>query len=104
MLAVNALPDHLKPRREKVFGFARGFAHDQGILMFLENSNGSTIDWGGGSDTRLCICGSQRPRRILAMTGKPLLRPVESLARAAMVMWLPVSGEPRRCHPCESSV
>ncbi len=27
--ATFTLPKHLKPRREKVFGFARGFAHDR---------------------------------------------------------------------------
>jgi Helix-turn-helix domain len=36
MPALNALPNHLKPRREKVFGFARGFAHDRNARVRIE--------------------------------------------------------------------
>jgi Helix-turn-helix domain len=36
MSVLNALPNHLKPRREKVFGFARGFAHDRNARVRIE--------------------------------------------------------------------
>jgi hypothetical protein len=36
MPVLNALPNHLKPRREKVFGFARGFAHDRNARIRIE--------------------------------------------------------------------
>jgi hypothetical protein len=36
MPALNALPNHSKPRREKVFGFVRGFAHDRNARVRIE--------------------------------------------------------------------
>jgi Helix-turn-helix domain len=32
----NALPKHLKPRREKIFGLARGFPHDRNARVRIE--------------------------------------------------------------------
>jgi len=32
----NALPKHLRPRREKVFGFARGFPHDRNARVRIQ--------------------------------------------------------------------
>jgi hypothetical protein len=32
----NPLPKHLRPRREKVFGFARGFPHDRNARVRIE--------------------------------------------------------------------
>jgi hypothetical protein len=36
MFTVNALPKHLRPRREKVFGLARGFPHDRNARIRIE--------------------------------------------------------------------
>jgi Helix-turn-helix domain len=36
MPIANALPKHLRPRREKVFGFARGFPHDRNARVRIE--------------------------------------------------------------------
>jgi hypothetical protein len=36
MPALNALPNHLKPCHEKVFGFARGIAHDRNARVRIE--------------------------------------------------------------------
>ena len=32
----SSLPKHLRPRRDKVFGFARGFAHDRNARIRIE--------------------------------------------------------------------
>src|ERR1700730_14737653 len=32
----NALPKHLRPRREKVFGLAKGFPHDRNARLRIE--------------------------------------------------------------------
>jgi hypothetical protein len=32
----NTLPKHLRPRREKIFGFARGFPHDRNARVRIE--------------------------------------------------------------------
>jgi hypothetical protein len=36
MSIVNSLPKHLQPRREKVFGLARGFPHDRNARVRIE--------------------------------------------------------------------
>jgi hypothetical protein len=36
MSIANALPKHLRPRREKVFGLARGFPHDRNARVRIE--------------------------------------------------------------------
>jgi hypothetical protein len=36
MPIANTLPKHLKPRREKVFGLARGFPHDRNARIRIE--------------------------------------------------------------------
>jgi hypothetical protein len=32
----NALPKHLRPRREKVFGLAKGFPHDRNARVRIQ--------------------------------------------------------------------
>jgi hypothetical protein len=36
MSIANTLPKHLKPRREKVFGLARGFPHDRNARVRIQ--------------------------------------------------------------------
>jgi hypothetical protein len=36
MSIANTLPNHLRPRREKVFGLARGFPHDRNARVRIE--------------------------------------------------------------------
>jgi hypothetical protein len=36
MSIANTLPKHLRPRREKVFGLAKGFPHDRNARVRIE--------------------------------------------------------------------